>query len=107
MKKTLFAAAAAVVMFGGPALAADTMSGGAMAKPSMEASMMCRPAMKGEKPMAMMGDKGMVCKSMKMTPHMGPDTKGMTAAQADAAWRAWLTQQMLIQSATGTTGGNG
>ena len=106
MKKTLFAAAAAVVLFGGPALAADTMSGGAMAKPSMEASMMCRPAMKGEKPTAMMGDKGIVCKTMKMTPHMGPDTKGMTAAQADAAWRAWLTQQMLIQFAN-PVGGNG
>jgi hypothetical protein len=107
MKKTLLAAAAAVVMFGGPALAADTASPGPMAKPAMEATMMCRPAMKGEKPMAMMGDKGMVCKTMKMTPTMGPDTKGMTAAQADAAWRAWLTQQMNVQSATGTTGGNG
>ncbi len=102
MKKTLLAAAAAVVMFGGPALAMDAMS-----KPAMEATMMCRPAMKGEKAMAMMGEKGMVCKTMKMTPHMGPKTTGMTAAQADAAWRAWLTQQMNIQSATGTTGGNG
>jgi hypothetical protein len=107
MKKTLLAAAAAVAMFGGPALAADTASPGAMAKPAMEATMMCRPAMKGEKPMAMMGDKGMICKNMKMTPGMGPDTKGMTAAQADAAWRAWLTQMMNIQSGTGTTGGNG
>ncbi len=102
MTKTLLAAAAAVVMFGGPALAMDAMS-----KPAMEATMMCRPAMKGEKPTAMMGAKGVVCKAMKMTPHMGPDTKGMTQAQADAAWRAWLEQQMNIQSATGTTGGNG
>ena len=107
MKKTLLAAAAAVVMFGAPALAADTMSGGAMAKPAMEATMMCRPALKGEKPTAMMGAKGVVCKNMKMTPHMGPDTKGMTQAQADEAWRAWLVQMMNIQSATGTTGGNG
>ncbi|HEY0384189.1 MAG TPA: hypothetical protein VGC72_18515 [Candidatus Elarobacter sp.] len=102
MTKTLLAAAAAVVMFAAPALAKD-----AMAKPAMEATMMCRPAMAGEKPTAMMGAKGVVCKSMKMTPHMGPDTKGMTAAQADAAWRAWLEQQMNIQSATGTAGGNG
>jgi hypothetical protein len=102
MTKTLLAAAAAVVMFAAPALAKD-----AMAKPAMEATMMCRPAMAGEKPTAMMGTKGVVCKSMKMTPHMGPDTKGMTAAQADAAWRAWLEQQMNIQSATGTAGGNG
>jgi hypothetical protein len=107
LNKTLLAAAAAVMMCGAPALAADTMTGGAMAKPAMEATMMCRPAMKGEKPMAMMGDKGMVCKTMKMTPNMGPDTKGMTAAQADAAWRAWLTQMMQVQSASGTTGGNG
>ena len=102
MNKTLLAAAAAVVMFGGPALAMDSM-----AKPSMEAKMMCRPAMKGEKPSAMMGAKGIVCKDMKMTPNMGPNTKGMTAAQADAAWRAWLEQMMQIQSNTGTTGGNG
>jgi hypothetical protein len=102
MKKTLLAAAAAVVLFGAPALAMD-----AMTKSAMEATMMCRPAAAGEKPTAMMGAKGIVCKDMKMTPHMGPKTKGMTAAQADAAWRAWLTQQMNIQSATGTTGGNG
>jgi hypothetical protein len=107
MKKTLLAAAATLMLLGAPAFAADPMSNGEAAKPAMEATMMCRPAMKGEKPMAMMGDKGMVCKSVKMTPTMGPDTKGMTAAQADAAWRAWLTQQMNIQSATGTTGGNG
>ncbi len=102
MKKTLLAAAAAVVMLGGTALAMDAMS-----KPAMEATMMCRPAMKGEKPMAMMGTKGMECKAMKMTPHMGPKVTGMTAAQTDAAWRAWLEQTMLIQSASGTAGGNG
>ena len=102
MKKTLVAAAAAVVMVAAPALAKDTMM-----KPAMEATMMCRPATSAEKPMAMMGDKGMICRDLKMTPHMGPKTKGMTAAQADAAWRAWLTQMMNIQSATGTTGGNG
>jgi hypothetical protein len=102
MTKTLLAAAATIVMFAAPALAKD-----AMTKPAMEATMMCRPAMAGEKPTGMMGTKGVVCKTMKMTPHMGPDTKGMTQAQADAAWRAWLEQMMNIQSATGTTGGNG
>ena len=102
MKKILLAAGAAVVMFAGPALAMDAMS-----KPAMEATMMCRPAMAGEKPMAMMGTKGMECKSMKMTPHMGPKITGMTAAQVDAAWRAWLEQQLQIQSATGTAAGNG
>jgi hypothetical protein len=98
MKKILFAAAAAVVMFAGPALAMDAMS-----KPAMEATMMCRPAMKGEKPMAMMGTKGMECKPMHMTPHMGPKTAGMSATEVDAAWRAWLTQQLQISAA----GGNG
>ncbi len=65
------------------------------------------PRTKGEKPTGMMGEKGIVCKSMKMKPDMGPDTDGMTRAQADAAWRAWLTQMRNIHSATGTTGGNG
>lgn len=104
MTKTLLTAAAAVVLFGAPALAMDSM-----AKPAMEATMMCRPAAAGEKPTAMMGTKGIVCKTMgKMDPkHMGPKTAGMTMAQADAAWRAWIEQMMQIQSATGTTGGNG
>ena len=35
---------------------------------------------------------------------LGP---GLTAEELDAAWGAWFEQQMLIQSATGTTGGNG
>jgi len=99
--KAIFLAAGAVVALGVPALAMD-----AMAKPAM-ATMMCRPALAGEKSTAMMGAKGVVCKNMKMNPHIGPDTKGMTQAQADAAWRAWLTEMMNIQSATGTTGGNG
>ncbi len=105
MKKTLFAAAVAVAMFGVPALAMDKMSHGG----AMDATMMCRPAAAGEKPTAMMGAKGIVCKTMpKMDPmHMGPKTKGMTTAQADAAWRAWLEQMMQIQSASGTNGGNG
>ena len=82
----------------------------ALAKHSpMDAQWMCRPAMTGEKPTAMMGDKGIVCKNAPaMTSGMGPKMKaGMTAEQMDAAWRAWLEQQMLIQSAAGTSGGNG
>ena len=68
-----------------------------------------RPAMAGEKPTAMMGTKGIECKNAPaMTSSMGPKMKpGMTAEQVDAAWRAWIEQQMLIQSATGTAGGNG
>jgi hypothetical protein len=102
MKKTVLAAAfASVALLAVPVLAKTDKA--------MEAQWMCRPAMSGEKPTAMMGSKGIVCKNVPaMAPGMGPAMKpGMTAAQMDAAWRAWLEQQMLIQSASGTAGGNG
>jgi hypothetical protein len=102
MNKTLLAAAAAVVILGAPALAMD-----AMTKPSpMDATMMCRPATKTEKPEAMMGTKGIVCKSMDKTmAHMGPNTKGMDKAATDKAWADWLQNAMLIPSAIGSAGG--
>jgi hypothetical protein len=104
MKKIVLAAALAVAVISVPVLAVN-------AKHSpMAATMLCRPAVAGEKPMAMMGAKGMECKtmdSMMKNGRMGPDVKGMTAAQTDAAWQAWIQQQMMIQSATGTAGGNG
>ena len=104
MKKIVLAAAAAVALFGAPAFAMDSMMG----HNAMDATMMCRPAAAGEKPTAMMGSKGIVCKSMAMKGgHMGPNTKGMSAAQTDAAWRKWIQEMMLIQSAAGTAGGNG
>jgi hypothetical protein len=101
MKKTVLGVAAAIVLLAVPALAKHNSA--------MDAKWMCRPAMSGEKPTAMMGSSGIVCKNMPaMTSSMGPKmTTGMTAAQMDAAWRAWLSEQMMIQSATGTTGGNG
>ena len=101
MKKIVLGAAVAVALLAVPALAKHNKA--------MDATMLCRPAMTAEKPMAMMGTKGMTCKSMDtMTKngHMGPSVAGMTAAQTDAAWRAWIQEQMLIQSAT-TAGGNG
>ncbi|MBV8299686.1 MAG: hypothetical protein JO083_09120 [Candidatus Eremiobacteraeota bacterium] len=101
MKKTILAAAlASVALLAVPAIAKHG---------AMEAQWMCRPAMAGEKPTAMMGGKGIYCKNMPaMTSSMGPKMKpGMTAEQMDAAWRAWLEQAMLIQSASGTSGGNG
>jgi hypothetical protein len=102
MKRTLLGVFAAVAIMGAPALAADDMT----KKPNpetMEATMMCRPAMTGEKPTAMMGTKAVVCKPMaKMdSAKMGPKTAGMTPAQADAAWRAWLEQAMMIPAAGG------
>lgn len=103
MKKLVLAAALAVAVISVPVIAVN-------AKHSpMQATMLCT-AMASEKPMAMMGTKGMECKSMSSmmkNGHMGPDVKGMTAAQTDAAWQAWIQQQMMIQAATGTAGGNG
>ena len=65
--------------------------------PPMGATMMCRAAMTNEKPNAMMGSSGIVCKPMpKMDPKMGPDTTGMSQAAAYAAWRQWLRVQMQI-----------
>jgi hypothetical protein len=87
MKKMLLAAAAAIVVFGTPALAYDAMKSNAM-----DATMMCRPATAAEKPAAMMGSKGMVCKSMAGA--MGTMPKGNTAT--DKQWRAWIEQAMMI-----------
>jgi hypothetical protein len=66
--------------------------------PAMSATWMCRQAMANEKPTAMMGSTGIVCKpTPKMDPmKMGPDTTGMSKADADAAWRNWLQVQMQI-----------
>jgi hypothetical protein len=92
MNKTLLAAAAAVVILGAPALAMDAM----MKASPMDATMMCRPSTKAEKPEAMMGTKGMVCKSMDKTTSAMPKTKGMDGAATDKAWRAWIQQAMTI-----------
>ena len=98
MKKTVLGvAAAAVLALAVPALAKQS---------AMEAQWMCRPAVAGEKPTAMMGTQAIECKNMPAW--KGPTLKrGMTPSEVDAAWRAWLEQQMLIQSASGTSGGNG
>jgi hypothetical protein len=106
MKKIVLAAAVAVAAFGVPAFAMDAMSGAHNAK---DATMLCRPAAGTEKPAAMMGTKGIVCKSMSSMMkggHMGPVTTGMSAAQTDAAWRKWIQDAMLIQS-NQPVGGNG
>jgi len=93
-----------LVALPGVIFAADSMS---KMSPAMQATMMCRPAMSGEKPSAMMGSKGIVCKSMaKPTSKMGPDVTGMTGAQADAAWRSWLSLMMAVpETAGGGAGG--
>jgi hypothetical protein len=68
-----------------------------MMKPSpMDATVMGRPATKNEKPEAMMGTKGMVCKTMDKTMAGMPKTKGMDKAATDKAWMDWLQQSMMI-----------
>jgi hypothetical protein len=101
MKRLIYAAAAAA------ALAAAAVPALAKHDKAMEAQWMCRPAMASEKPTAMMGTKGIECKSMDAmmaSAKKGPNIKGMTAAQVDAAWRAWLTEQVVINA---TAGGGG
>jgi hypothetical protein len=73
------------------------------AAPATGATMMCRPAIGSEKPSAMMGSKGIVCKAIpKMSmSKMGPDTTGMSAAAARAAWRSWLSQMMSVPELAG------
>jgi hypothetical protein len=102
MKKTLTMLAVCSGLVAMPlATFADSMS-----PASMDATMMCRAAMTGEKPTAMMGTKGIVCRSMpKMAPSkMGPDTKGMDAAATNAAWQKWLMEMMAVPT---SPGGNG
>jgi len=99
MKRLVYVAAAAAALIAVPALAKHDKA--------MDATHMCRPAMTTEKPMAMMNTKGMVCKSMASmmtSAKVGPNIKGMTAPQVDAAWRAWLTQQVIVNA---TAGGGG
>ena len=82
---------------------ADTAMAPAMA-PMKTTPMLCRPATASEKPTAMMGDKGLVCKSLaKMVKNgmmMVPDTK----SDGDKAWKDWLEQAMDIPTGFGTTG---
>ncbi len=54
MKKIALAAALAVAVISVPVLAVN-----AKHVKAMDATMLCRPAVAGEKPMAMMGTKGM------------------------------------------------
>jgi len=75
----------------------------AEAAPALNATMMCRDATSGEKPSAMMGSTGIVCKSMPRLPisKMGPNTAGMSGAAATAAWRSWLSQAMSVPEVLG------
>jgi hypothetical protein len=71
--------------------------------PALSATMLCRPEVSGEKPTAMMGSTGIVCKSMPKVAinQMGPNTTGMSGAAATAAWRRWLSQTMSVPQILG------
>jgi hypothetical protein len=71
--------------------------------PALVATMMCRAETTGEKPTAMMGSTGIVCKSMPRLPisKMGPNTTGMSGPATDAAWRRWLSQSMSVPQVLG------
>jgi hypothetical protein len=111
MTKGLIAAAVAFAALAMPAtaFADDAMSGhGATAAPSKMATMACRAAAAGEKPTAMTtGDKktALVCKTMPaemMKKGHGPNLSGvLSAEQADAAWREYLQQAVMIPGGTG------
>jgi hypothetical protein len=82
-------------------------STGAMAPmkpPSNGATMLCRPATQGEKPTAMMGSTGIVCKTMDKMMQNGMMMVPNTKSAADGAWQGWLTQALLIPV---TAPGNG
>jgi hypothetical protein len=114
MKKGLLAAAFACAALSMPAfaLADDAMTGGAMKHDApgaskMMATMVCRHAVANEKPTAMMMDQTkLVCKTitpaMMMKKGSGPDlSHALSADQVDAAWRAFLQQQVTIPGGTG------
>jgi len=75
-----------------------------MKPPSNSATMLCRPATQGEKPTAMMGSTGIVCKTMDKMMQNGMMMVPNTKSAADGAWQGWLTQALLIPV---TAPGNG
>jgi hypothetical protein len=105
MKSPLAALAIGAALLAIPAATrADDQAMAPMKPAAMDATMLCRPATATEKPTAMMGTQGIVCKSMdKMMKDgmmMVPDTK----SASDKAWRTWLDSALLIPV---SAGGNG
>jgi len=69
------------------------------------ASMVCRPAAAAEKPVAMSGSVGLLCKKMNVAVAVkGPDiSAARTAEEADRAWRDYI--QSLLEVRSGDGGG--
>jgi hypothetical protein len=88
-----------------PAMAPASTGAMAPMKPAPNgATMLCRPAAQGEKPTAMMGSTGIVCKTMDKMMQNGMMMVPNTKSASDDAWRQWLNQAMFIPV---TAGGNG
>jgi hypothetical protein len=100
MKSPLAALALGASLLAIPgAILAEAPAMAPMKPPAMGATMVCRPAATGEKATAMMGAKGIVCKSMapmmKGGMMMVPDTK----SAADKVWSNWLQQAVTVPRA--------
>lgn len=95
---TLAIGAALLVIPG--AILAETAPAMAPMKPAaMDATMLCRPAAAQEKATAMMGTKGMVCKSMAPMMKGGMMMVPSTKSAADKVWMNWLQQSLLVPRA--------
>ncbi|MDB5040105.1 MAG: hypothetical protein JWN27_831 [Candidatus Eremiobacteraeota bacterium] len=100
------AASPAVAPASPPAMA-PAAAGSAMApmKPAPNgATMLCRPAAQGEKPTAMMGSTGIVCKKMDAMMQNGMMMVPNTKSASDDTWKSWLNSALVIPV---TAGGNG
>jgi hypothetical protein len=75
-----------------------------MKPPSNSATMLCRPATQGEKPTAMMGSTGIVCKTMDKMMQNGMMMVPNTKSTSDDNWKSWLNSALFIPVTPGGTG---
>jgi hypothetical protein len=99
------AAAIAVLGLGSAAMAQSAMQGDAMHGDAMKpasTAMVCRASSKDEKPNAMMGQEGLMCKSVDMAKAKATFSQtmmakgGVTQADIDAAWQKAFGDQNLL-----------
>ena len=95
--------AGAVIATSAVALAQVTPNAAAPDPHAQMASMLCRPAAPAEKPVAMKGSVGLLCKQMDVAVAMkGPDlSAARTAEQADLAWRDYIKSLLVVRSGDG------
>jgi hypothetical protein len=75
-----------------------------MKPPSNGATMLCRPATQSEKPTAMMGSTGIVCKTMDKMMQSGMMMVPNTKSAADDNWKQWLNSALLVPITAGGSG---